>query len=133
MFKFSSRSLSRLNGVHPLLIGVVVRALSVSEVDFGVVEGVRTIERQLHLVAEGRSKTLNSKHLINEKTGFCHAVDIYPSGFSSVSDIPDTAWLSVRDAMMRAADEVLPDGVTIEWGGDWKSFVDKPHYQIVGV
>lgn len=133
MYKFSSRSLKNLDGVHPLLVGVVVRALSISEHDFGVSEGVRGLARQKRLVADGRSTTLNSKHLINETTGFGHAVDIYPSGYRKVELIPGEAWAAVNDAMSRAAAELLPDGVRVEWGGYWTSPVDKPHYQIVGV
>lgn len=133
MYRFSARSINNLSGLHPLLVGVVVRALSLSSVDFGVAEGVRTLSRQKQLVADGRSKTLGSQHLINDSTGFGHAVDIYPSGYSDVDDIPADAWQAVRSAMAQAATEMLPDGVAVEWGGDWQSFVDKPHYQIVGV
>jgi peptidoglycan L-alanyl-D-glutamate endopeptidase CwlK len=66
------RSLSRLEGVHPDLVRVVKRAAAISDLDFTVLEGLRTLERQRKLRAEGASKTLNSRHL----TG--HAVDLAP-------------------------------------------------------
>lgn len=69
-FRLSSRSLARLDGVHPDLIRVVKRAIQITPVDFGITEGLRTKERQKELVAKGASRTLKSRHL----TG--HAVDV---------------------------------------------------------
>ena len=47
------RSLSRLEGVHPDLVRVVKKAASVlSDLDFTVLEGLRTVERQKQLVAQ---------------------------------------------------------------------------------
>ena len=62
-FKLSQRSLDRLDSVDPDLIKVVKYAIGVTKVDFGVIEGVRTLEKQKELVAAGASKTMNSKHL----------------------------------------------------------------------
>lgn len=69
-FVLSKRSLQRLEGVHPDLVKVVKRAIQLTRVDFTVLEGLRTLERQKQLVAAGASKTMNSRHL----TG--HAVDL---------------------------------------------------------
>jgi peptidoglycan L-alanyl-D-glutamate endopeptidase CwlK len=69
-FKLSKRSMDRLAGVHPDLVAVVHRAISRTEVDFAVLEGLRTEARQRQLVKAGASKTMNSRHL----TG--HAVDL---------------------------------------------------------
>jgi peptidoglycan L-alanyl-D-glutamate endopeptidase CwlK len=66
------RSRRNLTGVDPRLIAVVEKAITITTVDFSVVEGLRTKARQTALVAAGASKTLNSRHL----TG--HAVDIAP-------------------------------------------------------
>jgi peptidoglycan L-alanyl-D-glutamate endopeptidase CwlK len=51
------RSLSRLQGVHADLVRVVKRAAAMSDLDFTVLEGLRTVERQKQLVAAGASKT----------------------------------------------------------------------------
>ena len=69
-FVLGSKSLARLNGVHPDLVKVVKAAIKLSEVDFTVLEGLRTLTRQKQLFAAGATKTLNSRHL----TG--HAVDL---------------------------------------------------------
>lgn len=53
MRKFSKRSLNNLEGVHPKLRAVVEAALQRSEVDFTVVEGLRTYERQVQLKKDG--------------------------------------------------------------------------------
>ena len=63
-FKLSVRSLSKLSGVDPSLIAVVERAIELTNVDFGVVFGMRTEEEQERLVAAGKSQTMKSKHLV---------------------------------------------------------------------
>lgn len=119
MFKLSQRSIDRLNGVHPDLVSVVKLAIERSEVDFMVTEGLRSKERQKELVAAGASKTMNSRHI----TG--HAVDLaaYVNGIRW--DWP--LYEKIAKAMKQAAYEL---NIKIEWGGDWKSFKDGPHFQI---
>ena len=113
----TARDLERLKGVHPDLVRVVKRARL--RVAFFVAEGVRSHERQRQLVAEGKSKTLNSRHL----TG--HAVDLYP-----VSDIPIPKmkladFRELVDAMRwAAAVESVPLVCGFDWG--W----DAPHYEL---
>ena len=119
-FKLSKRSLSRLEGVHPDLVKVVKRAIEITEQDFTVLEGLRSKERQRELVKKGASKTMNSRHL----TG--HAVDIAPWVNGGVSWDWDY-YYDMADAMKEAAREL---NVDLEWGGDWKSFKDGPHFQL---
>jgi peptidoglycan LD-endopeptidase CwlK len=119
-FKLSPRSRQRLQGVHPDLVKVVERAIAVTPVDFTVLEGLRTLERQRQLLAQGRSQTLNSRHL----TG--HAVDLAPlENGQPVWDWP--AYDRLAAIIKQAAREV---GVPVEWGGDWTSFRDGPHWQL---
>jgi peptidoglycan L-alanyl-D-glutamate endopeptidase CwlK len=119
-YRFSSRSKRRLQGVHPDLVRVMHRALEITPVDFTVLEGLRTVSRQRKLYATGKSKTMNSRHL----TG--HAVDIAPYVNGSVSwDWND--YYPLATAVKRAA---ALEGVEVEWGGDWKSFPDGPHWQL---
>lgn len=119
MFRLSQRSIDRLNGVHPDLVSVVKLAIERSDVDFMVTEGLRSKERQKELVAAGASKTMNSRHI----TG--HAVDLaaYVNGIRW--DWP--LYEKIAKAMKQAAYEL---NIKIEWGGDWKSFKDGPHFQI---
>jgi peptidoglycan L-alanyl-D-glutamate endopeptidase CwlK len=65
-FKLSKRSLSKLEGIDPELVSVVKRAIELTTVDFGVTEGLRSIERQRKLVDAGRSQTMNSRHIGGE-------------------------------------------------------------------
>jgi hypothetical protein len=62
-FKLSRRSLDRLEGIDDSLQAVVKMAITLTKTDFGVVQGMRTIEQQKELVAKGASKTMKSKHL----------------------------------------------------------------------
>ncbi len=119
-FSLRKRSLDRMTGVHPDLVKVVKLAITLTEVDFGVTEGLRNIDRQRELVAKGASKTMNSRHL----TG--HAVDLVAYVGSEVRwDWP--LYHKIAEAMKRAANAL---GVPIVWGGDWKSFKDGPHFEL---
>ena len=126
-YRLSQRSEKALIGVHPDLVACVRRALELTTQDFTVVEGLRALERQRELVAKGASKTLKSRHL-KQADGYGHAVDLYPYYSRSVQvDAPFSRFRAIADAMKQAAAEL---GVVITWGGDWKSFVDSPHYQL---
>lgn len=119
-FKLSRRSLERMQGIHPDLAKVVMLAIQLTEVDFGVTEGLRTIEKQREYFAKGASKTMNSRHL----TG--HAVDLVAYIGSEVRwDWP--LYYKIADAMKRAANSL---GVPIVWGGDWRTFKDGPHFEL---
>ena len=120
MFKLSARSLSRLKGVHPDLVRVVHRAIQNSTVDFAVLEGLRTLERQQQLVKAGASLTLKSRHL----TG--HAVDLGAMVDGKIRwDWP--LYYKIAEAMKDAARDLK---VSITWGGDWTMFKDGPHYEL---
>jgi len=116
-YSLSFRSRQRLSGVHPDLVAVVKRAIEITEQDFSVIEGIRGIERQRQLVKNGDSTTMNSRHL----TG--HAVDLAPYPLSWDWEY----FYPIADAMKAAAEEL---DVDLEWGGDWKSFPDGPHWEL---
>lgn len=119
-YRLGARSKKRLEGVHPDLVRVVERAIELTEVDFTVLEGMRTVARQKKLVAKGASTTMNSRHL----TG--HAVDIGAWVDGTVRwDWP--LYYKLAEAMKQAAKEL---NVDLEWGGDWKSFKDGPHFEL---
>lgn len=115
----------RLEGVHPDLIKVVERAAQTTAVPFTVLEGLRSVERQRRLVAKGASTTMNSRH-IPDARGIGHAVDL------GALDNGEISWswplyYKIADAMKAASAEL---GIPVEWGGDWKSFKDGPHWQL---
>lgn len=120
MYTLGARSKARLKGVHPDLVKVVERAIQITTVDFTVLEGLRDPQRQKKLVESGASQTLNSRHI----TG--HAVDLG----AWVDDQVDWSWPlyhQIAAAMKEAAKQV---SVPIEWGGDWRTFKDGPHFQL---
>ena len=117
-YKLGTRSLQNLSGVHPDMVAVVSKAIEITEVDFTVIEGIRNIERQRQLLKEGKSTTLNSRHI----TG--HAVDMVPWPV----DWEDLdRFETMAEAMKDAAEELE---IPIVWGGDWKSFYDAPHFEL---
>lgn len=149
MFKLSTRSMSRLEGVNPDLIKVVTQAIKTTEVDFGVTCGMRTVEEQEKLVASGASQTMKSKHLEGR------AVDLVAYVGSNIT------WsLNMYDDLADAmADSAYELGVPIKWGaawtvgdiGDWngtmeeamneyvdlrrsegrRPFIDAPHFEMM--
>ena len=117
-YKLGTRSLQNLSGVHPDMQAVVKKAIEITEVDFTVIEGIRNIDRQRQLLKEGKSTTLNSRHI----TG--HAVDMVPWPV----DWEDLdRFETMAEAMKDAAEELE---IPIVWGGDWKSFYDAPHFEL---
>ena len=115
MFKLSSRSLEKLEGVNPLLVDTVKEAFKLSSVDFGVIYGVRSLAEQEKLYKAGRSQTMKSKHLIqDDKTS--HAVDLMAYDGNNPSwDI--VMYDDIADAMKAAAKET---GAKIGWGAAWQ-------------
>ena len=119
-FKLGTKSLSTLKGVHPDLVKVVKRAIELTECDFTITEGLRTKERQAQLLKEKKTTTSNSRHL----TG--HAVDLAAWVDNTVSWDWDH-YYKIAEAVKQAAKEL---NISIEWGGEWKSFPDAPHWQL---
>lgn len=117
-YQLGIRSRQRLSGVHPDLVAVVERAIQITEVDFTVLEGLRSRDRQKELFAKGASKTMNSRHL----TG--HAVDLAPWPIDW-NDLD--RFRQVADAMKQASEEL---DVPVIWGGDWRTFYDGPHFEL---
>ncbi len=119
-FRLSKRSMDRLRGVHPALVGVVNEAILRTPVDFMVTEGLRTSARQAALVRAGASRTLKSRHL----TG--HAVDVAALVDGKVRwDWP--LYPRIAEAFKTAARE---QGVALVWGGDWPRLRDGPHFEL---
>lgn len=117
----NQRSIDRLVGVHPDLVKVVHRCALNGRVDFQVSEGLRTPERQRELVKAGKSQTQNSRHL----TG--HAVDLVVLNKDGTANWDFRKYLGLHLEMALAATEV---GVRFEWGGNWKTLRDGPHFQL---
>lgn len=141
-FRFGARSERNLEGVNQKLVDVVRKALEISTVDFAVIEGLRTVERQKELYSIGRTRpgrkvtwTLKSKHI----DGL--AVDLLPvnpkTGLLDGGSWEDTEALdAVAEAMFYAAASL---GVKLRAGLDWdgdgvyreKGESDQVHYELI--
>lgn len=125
-FSFSRRSQSRLATVHPDLRRVFNRAISISPIDFTILEAVRSPRRQRQLLRSGATRTMKSRHLPHPADGLARAVDVAPLVAGRVRwDWP--LYHRLAGIIKQAAED---EGVPIEWGGDWRTFKDGPHWQL---
>lgn len=123
MHSLGDRSLRTLEGVHPDLVAVVLRAAAIGSILFIVTEGRRTRARQEHLVATGKSRTMNSRHL----TG--HAVDLAVMLSDGTVSWEHAAYRFLAITVKAAARDLE---IPLDWGGDCfgPSFFDGPHFQL---
>lgn len=154
MYKFSKKSLAKLQQAHPDLEAILTLALSRSKVDFGISETARAFEKQLaYFLADPPATTLDprdpekikhAKHVITEARPQAMAADIYVyvDGLPMLTyDIPHLCYLAgVIDGASRS---LLKDNITthfIRWGGNWdgdgcimkdQNFQDLPHFELV--
>lgn len=109
-FKLSKRSLDNLMGVDPRLVAVVHRAIKLTKVDFAVIEGVRTPQRQIELFNKGASQIRDGGTHVQGK-----AVDL----MAYIG--PRASWElnlydDIADAMKAAA---IEHNVPLRWGAAW--------------
>jgi peptidoglycan L-alanyl-D-glutamate endopeptidase CwlK len=146
-YQLGKRSKDRLLGIDPRMVAVVEKAIIISEQDFSVICGMRTVEEQEALVAKGASQTMKSKHL----EGLAVDLMAYIDGGRWELNLYD----EIADAVRKAAIEL---GVTVRWGAAWhknlndwegtaedlmneyidlrrsqgrRPFIDGPHFEIV--
>ena len=100
---------------------MVLRCAKDTASRFQVSEGLRTLARQKELLAAGKSQTLNSRHLGG------HAVDLVVLNPDGSANWVLANYAKLADDMQKAA---LAESVPIEWGGNWKSLRDGPHFQL---
>ena len=149
-FKLSTRSLERLLGVDERLVAVVHRAIEITTVDFGVVEGVRTPQRQIELFEKGASQIREGgKHVEGKAVDLMAYIGDRGSWELNLYD-------NIADAMKQAA---IEKNVGIRWGAAWnvpdirlwrgtmeeamnyyiderrkqnkRPFIDGPHFELV--
>ena len=137
-FKFGQRSLNSLKGIHPDLVKVMTEAIKTSSIDFTITDGLRTTAQQQALYAKGRttagSKVTNADGVKNKSNhqaksdGYGYAIDLYPYYNGSVQVNDDKTIINkIAPHIKKVAKEM---GINIEWGGDWKSFKDYPHFEL---
>lgn len=125
-FTLSQRDLARLKKAHPDLQAIVFEAARATSLPFTILQADRTLEQQKANVAKGVSQTLKSRHLIG-KDGMVYAVDIAPLGPDGKASFAWPLYFKLAPIMKAAAKAV---NVPVEWGGDWKSLKDGPHWQL---
>jgi peptidoglycan L-alanyl-D-glutamate endopeptidase CwlK len=110
-FRLGALSESNLVGVHPDIVATVRKAILISEIDFTVHDGLRTLAEQKKLVASGASRTLDSYHLTGD------AVDLVPFVNGKLRwEMP--LCNEVARAMLEASGKL---GVRLVWGRVWDS------------
>lgn len=146
-YQLGKRSKDRLLGVDPRMVAIVEKAITISEQDFSVICGLRTVKEQEALVAKGASQTMKSKHL----EGLAVDLMAYIDGGRWELNLYD----EIADAIRKAAIEL---GVNVRWGAAWhktlnewdgtaedlmneyidlrrsqgrRPFIDGPHFEIV--
>ncbi len=120
VMELSKLSLERLEGVDERLKAVVIECAARCPYPFNVSEGLRTKEQQREYVRQGKSRTMNSKHLTGK------AVDLYPLTMNR-KQVDWSRFEELADLMFQVASD---QGVEIVWGGNWKTFVDKCHFEL---
>jgi peptidoglycan L-alanyl-D-glutamate endopeptidase CwlK len=122
---FNEKSMKEIQGVHPDLLSVVNRAREISPIAFEVVPdngGMRNLAEQRRLTKAGKSRANLGRHTIG------HAIDLVPTDSRGRPNFKDLKGFdTIRDAMEAAATEL---GVPVQWGGNWKKLVDKPHFEL---
>ena len=146
-YNLGKRSKDRLLGVDPRMVAIVEKAITISEQDFSVICGLRTVKEQEALVAKGASQTMKSKHL----EGLAVDLMAYIDGGRWELNLYD----EIADAIRKAAIELE---VNVRWGAAWhktlnewdgtaedlmneyidlrrsqgrRPFIDGPHFEIV--
>jgi peptidoglycan L-alanyl-D-glutamate endopeptidase CwlK len=120
----------RLEKVHPELskrIRDLIEAFAQRGTQVEVVQGLRTFAEQDALYAQGRTKP--GARVTNARGGQSNhnyglAVDLCPF----VNGKPD---FTANSTFVAIGTEAVKRG--LEWGGNWKKFIDKPHVQLPGM
>lgn len=113
-YHLSDRSRQKLEGVHPKLVAVVERAVSITTQDFLVFCGARSLNEQKELYKLGKSRTLTSRHLV-QPDGYAHAVDLV-AWSTGMRWSPSDLYYQIARAMRTSAET---EGVEVTWGGAW--------------
>ena len=152
-YHLGRHSEAELVGVHPRLVAVVRLAIELTEQDFTVHDGIRTIDEQRRYVEAGVSRTMDSMHLVQASTGMGHAVDLVPY----VNGKLRWEWEPIYVIAEAVRDATRALSTPIRWGGCWQevttttasmrelvadyvekrrragrsAFIDGPHWELV--
>lgn len=123
MYKASKRSKENLKGVDNRLVLLVGYALAISKVDFVVVEGLRSIERQKKLYREKKSKCDGVTNISKHQEG--KAIDVYYVGWKNSDSPDDERWKKLIETFKLAGKNL---NLKLNFGYDWNW--DNPHIEL---
>ena len=141
MYKFGNKSKERLNTCHEDLRLIANIAIQRSQIDFGIAEGHRTVERQYDLYKAGLSKIdgVNKRGKHNYKPSLAFDIYAWVNGRSSY----DPRYIIfIAGVILTVAKELKEQGriqTELRWGGNWdgdgqiitdQSFNDLVHFEI---
>lgn len=124
---FNPRSTELLGAADPRLREILTeteRRAREQGIEIQVSETLRDPERQAALVEQGKSQTMDSRHL----TG--NAVDIFIQNPDGSVNWDFEAYRPVADIAKQVAAEKGYDDLV--WGGDWQTLKDGVHFQLGG-
>ena len=131
-YKFSNRSIDKINTCHESLRELVYKAMDYQRFDIVVIEGHRSDERQ----GELKRKNLSKKSAGESKHNYFPslAIDLMPS--------PTTKWDDI-ETFKRFGEFIIGVAagldILIRWGGDWdmdgktndQKFNDYVHFELI--
>lgn len=123
MYKASKRSKENLKGVDERLVLLVGYALAISKVDFVVVEGLRSTERQKKLYREKKSKCDGVTNISKHQKG--KAIDVYYVGWKNSDSPDDERWKKLIETFKLAGKNL---NLKLNFGYDWNW--DNPHIEL---
>jgi peptidoglycan L-alanyl-D-glutamate endopeptidase CwlK len=129
-FSFGRVSSEELDKINPILKTIALKAIDKSTVDFGIIKqgGIRTAEEQHKLFLEGRSTIDGLVKPTTHQTGM--AMDLIPYINGNYTWDNHEAFHTINKCVLDAWKEMNNKEFKLIWGGDWKTFLDMPHYEL---
>lgn len=124
-FRLGTNSRKNLEGVDPELIKLIENALKRTKIDFGIpsLGGLRTAEEQKKLFLAGKSTLDGTEKLSRHQSGQAFDIFAYVDGRASWNK---RHLMQCAVAILETASQM---GIALEYGGNWSSFPDYPHFE----
>lgn len=108
-------------GVDPQMLlfeRLLIRRMGKLGVPMFTSEAMRSAERQAKLKAEGRSMLANGPHMHGMAVDIVHSIKAW--------DLHKRQWDLIGHVGLEI---VAQEGLSIRWGGEWKTFYDPAHWE----
>ncbi len=131
--KRSENNISTLQIPAQRLARIFLQILKDAGIDARIISGTRTYPEQDQLYAIGRTIPKNRGKVTNAKGGQSnHNFGIaWDTGvFKDQQYLKTSKPYEDAAALVKAEAKTLTELENLEWGGDWDSFKDTPHYQL---